>query len=125
MAKCLSVFVFFNIQEINQRKQEGQLDEGFLAGVNAQLRQVSLFELMPSSLFWFEFTLGLCVLALSFSSMHILLFVHSLSLSLSSGRKITIDMTNLLLKLKIITWTPEFTLFHVCKLLKRAICQGS
>lgn len=41
-----SVFVFFNIQEINQREQEGQLDEGFLAEVNAQLRQVSLFELI-------------------------------------------------------------------------------
>ncbi|WMV13121.1 hypothetical protein MTR67_006506 [Solanum verrucosum] len=79
-------------KEINQREQEGQLDEGFLAEVNAQLRQ-----------------------ALSFSSMHILLFVFSLSLSLSSGRQITIDMENLLLKLKIITWTPEFSLFHATK----------
>ncbi|XP_020209472.1 uncharacterized protein LOC109794434 isoform X2 [Cajanus cajan] len=29
-------------KEISQREQEGQLDEGFLAEVNAQLRQVSL-----------------------------------------------------------------------------------
>lgn len=41
MAMCLSDFVFFNIQEINQREQEGQLDEGFLAEVNAQLRQAT------------------------------------------------------------------------------------
>lgn len=82
---CVNVFVFFNIQEINQREQEGQLDEGFLAEVNAQLRQVSLFGLilMPSSLFWYKFTLGLCLLTLPFGLMHILFYCLSLSLSLS------------------------------------------
>lgn len=30
-----------NFQELNQREQEGQLDEGFLSEVSAQLRQVS------------------------------------------------------------------------------------
>lgn len=29
-----------NFQELNQREQEGQLDEGFLSEVNAQLRNV-------------------------------------------------------------------------------------
>ena len=29
-----------NLQEVKQREQEGQLDEGFLSEVSAQLRQV-------------------------------------------------------------------------------------
>lgn len=31
------------LQELTRREQEGQLDEGFLSEVNAQLRQVWMF----------------------------------------------------------------------------------
>lgn len=43
-----SMFSFCNVcylQELVKREQEGQLDEGFLSEVNAQLRQVSLIPL--------------------------------------------------------------------------------
>lgn len=44
-------------QELEKREQEGQLDEGFLSEVNAQLRQVSIFGdfylLMLSFGYWY------------------------------------------------------------------------
>lgn len=52
-------------QELEQREREGQLDEGFLAEVNAQLRQVCNFK---------HFFFPKCIINFSSS------FLHSLSL---------------------------------------------
>ena len=51
-------------QEIAQREKEGQLDEGFLAEVNAQLRQVSPVNLHMTDL------AKLCFITMRFQTKH-------------------------------------------------------